>query len=951
MNQKHSLFDALQSRHEGHQPSAALQAEILAVAGQLDLQQEIVQDAQIDGALRIQPHITATADDFVARVEASIHGKGTPTSSAAGRMQDDANISDLDVIRLQNDHGLVAPPPTPLRMIPGRLKGQRLTPSVTPPPRAIPASDSRPIATTNQPIAKPPLSGVASSSLQVSTQVEQVQLGTPTPVYSNAHSQPVQSRRGTNSRRRYNLQITVVAVSIFVMTGAIIAFMNLSSLPEQASRSTSGAEDSRVTPNTQDLEKDSDGSSADNASSPVGAAADPNLGSPSDEFGTQQLTVEEFSKASPLGLDSAPSSMPYIAQIVDTKEAQWARKPGEFIKTEDLHLIAGQVQLRLINGVELDLVGPAQFSMRSDALFDLKSGQLTALVPPPAVGFTVTTPASKVVDLGTEFSVSVDDLGATGVRVLTGEVEVESTGSEAELDGKWSLRTGDFKWVDANGASHDWNLTLKLNKQGLGSVLINGQFIELADRQSFELAKEQIFDEFQKFEKEFVARNDSASRAFSGIIDMAGSKVNFEDLAEYRYAKENADKQLRDLETLLGRYNPNEIFRNRVGSALAELEDRVETLGNIVGVDAKAAQDLTPGISRSPDGSVRVGQMTIGPGSIDFGGIKFDENGFLPSDGTAQSGVGASGDRESPLDRMRQDRNRLGSQLGPAQVTTRTEPLQGELILNVSGAGGRFRLRTNDSNPITGTRTLRWPTSATEIEVSKDQRITINVTGAGNEIQVPEELRQKVQTNVNGAGNEVEFFTPRIRARDRLLDPKKDSDAKASAVDSGSKDSLPLSASKTPNSSSEHSSGGYFGSESGSMMIVISGGGNKVTLEVSDEEGIAGIRSVHGVNESAVIPVGPNQHVTVYLDGVRNEAIAPAEIKSRVAGRLNGVKNKLLFRNQDGKIIGGFGMQSRSEESSYPYTRKGRNGSVGTSTPKDKSTLLFLVDGWDHDVI
>jgi hypothetical protein len=52
----------------------------------------------------------------------------------------------------------------------------------------------------------------------------------------------------------------------------------------------------------------------------------------------------------------------------------------------------------------------------------LLHGTLTARVPAHAKGFTVLTPHNKVVDLGTEFGLSVDESGETTVRVFTGEV-------------------------------------------------------------------------------------------------------------------------------------------------------------------------------------------------------------------------------------------------------------------------------------------------------------------------------------------------------------------------------------------------------------------------------------------------------------------------------------------------------------------------------------------------
>jgi hypothetical protein len=63
----------------------------------------------------------------------------------------------------------------------------------------------------------------------------------------------------------------------------------------------------------------------------------------------------------------------------------------------------------------------------------LLHGSLTARVPQRARGFTVYSPRGKVVDLGTEFGLSVDESGGTAVRVFEGEV-VASPGAGGASD-------------------------------------------------------------------------------------------------------------------------------------------------------------------------------------------------------------------------------------------------------------------------------------------------------------------------------------------------------------------------------------------------------------------------------------------------------------------------------------------------------------------------------------
>ena len=68
----------------------------------------------------------------------------------------------------------------------------------------------------------------------------------------------------------------------------------------------------------------------------------------------------------------------------------------------------------------------------ADEVF-LRQGSLTARVPPPAVGFFVTTPLARVVDLGTEFDVVVDELGATQTLVRRGRVSLTPQRGQEDL--------------------------------------------------------------------------------------------------------------------------------------------------------------------------------------------------------------------------------------------------------------------------------------------------------------------------------------------------------------------------------------------------------------------------------------------------------------------------------------------------------------------------------------
>lgn len=87
-------------------------------------------------------------------------------------------------------------------------------------------------------------------------------------------------------------------------------------------------------------------------------------------------------------------------------------------------LLAGVIHLRFLNGVDLAIKGPAEFAIHDTFYIDLHQGICRAVVPESGQGFTIETEDYKVIDLGTEFGLSVDrDDRVTELRVFQGEVD------------------------------------------------------------------------------------------------------------------------------------------------------------------------------------------------------------------------------------------------------------------------------------------------------------------------------------------------------------------------------------------------------------------------------------------------------------------------------------------------------------------------------------------------
>lgn len=93
---------------------------------------------------------------------------------------------------------------------------------------------------------------------------------------------------------------------------------------------------------------------------------------------------------------------------------------------ENYMLQDGMVKIRFASGAEVILKAPALFQVAQEEELVVNLGQCSVYAPEGAEGFKVSTPTSKVVDLGTRFSVTVAEDGASNVSVVDGEAEVSS---------------------------------------------------------------------------------------------------------------------------------------------------------------------------------------------------------------------------------------------------------------------------------------------------------------------------------------------------------------------------------------------------------------------------------------------------------------------------------------------------------------------------------------------
>ena len=118
-----------------------------------------------------------------------------------------------------------------------------------------------------------------------------------------------------------------------------------------------------------------------------------------------------------------------VGTVVDQVGVKWEKGSGQLKTSQQVltnqfpyKLKKGIIKIRYDQGVDVLVEGPAKFIFERNGL-DLVYGKVYSYVSEAGRGFTVDTPNTRFVDLGTEFGVSVDKDSASELHVLKGEVQ------------------------------------------------------------------------------------------------------------------------------------------------------------------------------------------------------------------------------------------------------------------------------------------------------------------------------------------------------------------------------------------------------------------------------------------------------------------------------------------------------------------------------------------------
>ena len=147
--------------------------------------------------------------------------------------------------------------------------------------------------------------------------------------------------------------------------------------------------------------------------------------------------------AAPNTLNATPStasSRTVVATITGLNSVEWtsSSQGGSLLSQcavgDRLRMQAGSAELTFDAGVQVKVFGPADFEITSATSIRCVKGRVTTLVDKRGRGFSIETPRAKVVDLGTQFGLSISESGETEVVVFQGAVDLSYSPQAAAGD-------------------------------------------------------------------------------------------------------------------------------------------------------------------------------------------------------------------------------------------------------------------------------------------------------------------------------------------------------------------------------------------------------------------------------------------------------------------------------------------------------------------------------------
>ena len=300
---------------------------------------------------------------------------------------------------------------------------------------------------------------------------------------------------------------------------------------------------------------------------------------------SRQLPAEGHRVMDPEGTDPDPAigespATPYqfvTLTKVDNPVWEQERSVGERLGDEIVRLFGGEVELTFDDGAVVKLAGPVEFQPLTSGQMRLRRGSLSANVPAQAIGFTVATPTSRVIDYGTEFDVSVTESGASDVLVRKGEVEVEVAANTPSDDAiqKWRLvpdgldRASFYARVDSSPKSPVSATARSASGQFQGVISVDGRMVEFTSATTFDNVHQNVIKEFSASSDDMLHRwsdfvDSMQDRPMQGSVNVNGVEVGFGNLREVMRLQEEMQQRFLQRPNGAGPAIPNSSFSGSI---------------------------------------------------------------------------------------------------------------------------------------------------------------------------------------------------------------------------------------------------------------------------------------------------------------------------------------------------------------------------------------------------
>ncbi|EAQ78082.1 LamG-like jellyroll fold domain-containing protein [Blastopirellula marina] len=142
-----------------------------------------------------------------------------------------------------------------------------------------------------------------------------------------------------------------------------------------------------------------------------------------------------------------------VARVLEQRDAVFAStslapQRSDVLVSGTYSLTQGEMLVRFDRGAVAVMRGPVKFQLKSPAAMKLLQGEVVVTCPSrQSRGFRVSIPHGDVVDLGTEFGVTVDQTGEADVYVFQGEVTATSADRSISLLAGKSARVSQSQGV------------------------------------------------------------------------------------------------------------------------------------------------------------------------------------------------------------------------------------------------------------------------------------------------------------------------------------------------------------------------------------------------------------------------------------------------------------------------------------------------------------------------